>query len=97
MNKTEVQRFRGNGIGRFLIELVKCYTYGVSTKSKSDVVLKSSRNENDSYFKHIGFQEIGKGDNWIGVMADFESKTKFIQKGKHRAFHLPHEKKIRHK
>ena len=77
--------------------MVKCYTYRVSTKLKSDIVLKSSNNVNDSYFKHIGFQEIRRGNNWIGDMTDFESKTKFIQMGKHRAFHLPHEKRIRHK
>ena len=51
---------------------------------------------NDSYFKHIGFQEIGRCDNWIDVMTDFESKTKFNPQGKHRAFHLPHDTKIKH-
>jgi hypothetical protein len=62
LNVAEVQKFRGKGIGRFLIELMKCYTYRVSTKNQSDVVLKSSSNVNDSYFKHIGFQEIVKID-----------------------------------
>ena len=51
-----VQKYRGRGIGSFLIEMVKCYTYGVSTKSKSDVVLKTSRKMNQNFFKHIGFQ-----------------------------------------
>ena len=89
VNETEVQKFRGNGIGRFLIELVKCYTYRVSTKNQSDVVLKSSNNENDRYFKHIGFQEIVRIDKWINAMRDFETKTKCYQQGKHKAFHLP--------
>jgi hypothetical protein len=51
-----VQKYRGNGIGRFLIEMVKCYTYGVSTKSKSDVVLKTCSQMNQKFFQHIGFQ-----------------------------------------
>ena len=53
-----VLKYKGNGIGRFLIEMVKCYTYGESTKSKSDVVLKTSNQMNQNFFSHIGFQEI---------------------------------------
>jgi hypothetical protein len=91
-----VQKYRGNGIGRFLIELVKCYTYGVSTKLKSDVVLKSSNRVNDKCFKHIGFQEIVRGDNLIDVITEFDTKTKLSVQGKHKAFHLPHDTKIKH-
>jgi hypothetical protein len=97
LNENNVQKFRGKGLGRFLIELVKCYTYGKSTKLKSDVVLKISNNRNDNFFEHIGFQEIGSGNKWIGVISDFESRTNFIQRGKHKAYHLPHEEKIRHR
>ena len=95
--ETEVQKFRGNGIGRFLIELVKCYTYRVSTKNQSDVVLKSSNKKNYRYFKHIGFQEICTIDKWINAMNNYELKFKIYQQGKSTSFHLPHDTKIRHK
>ena len=73
-----VQKYRGNGIGRFLIEMVKCYTYGVSTKSKSDVVLKTSSKMNQKFFKHIGFHEMGIGENLLELIREFDSKFKFF-------------------
>jgi hypothetical protein len=66
--------------------MVKCYTYGVSTKLKYDVVLKSSINVNDTFFEHIGIQEIGRGDNLIDVMTEFDTKSKLSVQGKHKAF-----------
>ena len=59
-------------------------------------MLKSSNDKNNLFFVHICFQEIGRGDIWIGVMTDFDTKTNFIQQGKHKAFHLTHETKIIH-
>ena len=52
-----IQKYRGIGIGRFFIQMVKCYTYGVSTKSKSDVVLKMSRRENQKFLNIFVFNE----------------------------------------
>ena len=76
--------------------MVKCNTYGISTKLKSDVVLKLSNNMNNTFFEHIGFHEIGKCDNLIDFITDFDTKTKFIQQEKHKAFHLHHDTKIKH-
>ena len=61
VNKTDVHKFRGNGIGTVLIDLVKCYTYGVSTKVKSDVVLRSSNDKNKMFFLTYWFSRNRKG------------------------------------
>jgi hypothetical protein len=58
LNENHVQKFRGKGLRKFLIELVKCYTYGISTKLKSDVVLKISNNRNDIFLNILVFKRL---------------------------------------
>jgi hypothetical protein len=63
---------------------------------KSDDVLKSSNNVNDTFFEHIGFQEIVRGDYLIDLITEFDSRAKFTQQGKHKTYHLSHDTKINH-
>ena len=51
-----VQKYRGNGIGRLFFETVKCYTYGVSTKLKSDLVLKTCSQINQKFSNILVFK-----------------------------------------
>ena len=73
-----IQKYRGIGIGRFLIEMVKCYTYGVSTKSKSDLVVKTSSIDPHNFFTHIGFQRMETEDNLRALKIEFDEKSKCI-------------------
>lgn len=93
---TGVHKYRGNEIGSCLIEMVKCYTYGVSTKLKSDLVLKTSSQMNQIFFQHIGFQELEPEENLHNLIIEFDMRTNFTQQGKHKVYHLPHDTKIKH-
>ena len=91
-----IQKFRGIGIGRFLVQMVKFYTYGVSKETRYDVVLKTSMIRRENYFTHIGFQRMKMEDDIRDLLFSFNKECKCIMQGKDIFYHLYHLKKIKH-